>query len=168
MYSHKCDACPPPHRLWLPSDSLRQGGRTKQGRDEPGEEEYNRSGHPRPRPTKEETTAKRRWTQIALWVSTAQDSGNSPLPTRAEEDDYQATDMEMEGGSMEVAHRPRTETTVDDLSRVLRWFDESTAEELREMTSRQRQPQLQRTDLGTRAALGMDTIPIGRIGSRCD
>ena len=37
---------------------------------------------------------------------------------------------------MEVAHRPLTETTVDDLSRVLRWFDESTAEELRELTSR--------------------------------
>ena len=101
---------------------------------------------------------KRRWTQTTLWVSTAQDSENSPLPTRAEEDDYQATAMEMEGGSMEVAHRPRTETTVDDLSRVLRWFDESTAEELRELTSRQRQPQLQRTDLGTGAALGMDRV----------
>ena len=76
IYSHMCDACPPPHRLWLPSDSLRQGGRTKQGRDEPGEEEHNRSGHPRPGPTMEETMAKRRWTQTTLWVSTAQDSGN--------------------------------------------------------------------------------------------
>ena len=42
--------------------------------------------------------AKRRWTQTTLWVLTAQDSENSPLPTRAEEDDYQATAMEMEGG----------------------------------------------------------------------
>ena len=102
--------------------------------------------------------AKRRWTQTTLWVSTAQDSENSPLPTRAEEDDYQATAMEMEGGSMEAAHRLRRETTVDDLSRVLRWFDESTAEELRERTSPQRHPQPQRTDFGNGAALGMDRV----------
>ena len=43
--------------------------------------------------------------------------------------------MKMEGGSMEVAHRPPTETAVDDLSRVLRWLDESTAEDLCELTS---------------------------------
>ena len=66
--------------------------------------------------------------------------------------------MEMEGGSMEAAHRLRIETTVDNLSRVLRWFDESTAEELRELTSRQRQPQLQRTDFGNGAAFGMDRV----------
>ena len=138
-------------------------GRMKQGRDEQGEEENNRSWHPQTGHTKEATLSKRRWTQTTLWVSTAQDSENSPLPTRAAEDDYQATVMEMEGGSMEVAHRPPTETAVDDLSRVLRWLDESTAEDLRELTNRQRQPLLKRTDLGTRAALGMDMVDLEKL-----
>ena len=158
MDSHMWDTCPSPHRLWSHGDLLRQGGRMKQERDESGEEENNRSWHSRTGHTKEATRSKRRWTQTTLWVSTAQDSENSPLPTRAAEDDYQATVMEMDRGSMDVAHRPPTETAVDDLSRVLRWLDESTAEDLRELTSRQRQPQLQRTDLGTGAALGMDMV----------
>ena len=97
MYSHMCDTCPPPHRLWSPGGSLGQEGRTKQGRDDPGEEENNRSWHPRTGHTKEETLSKRRWTQTTLWVLTAQDSESSPLPTRAAEDDYQATVMEMDG-----------------------------------------------------------------------
>ena len=32
MYSHMCDTCPPPHRLWSPGDSSSQGGRMKQRR----------------------------------------------------------------------------------------------------------------------------------------
>ena len=130
----------------------------KQGRDEQGEEKNNRSWHLQTGHTKEATLSKRRWTQTTLWASTAQDSENSPLPIRAAEDGYQETAMDMDGGSMEVAHRQPTERAVDDLSRVLRWLDESTAEDLRELTSRQRQPLLKRTDLGTGAALGMDMV----------
>ena len=66
--------------------------------------------------------------------------------------------MEMDGGSMEVAHRQPTETDVDDLSRVLRWYDESTAEDLRELARRRRQTRLKRTDLGTGVAIGMDMV----------
>ena len=64
---------------------------------------------------------------------------------------------------MKVAHRQPTETAVDDLSRVLRWLDESMAEDLRELTSRQRQPLLKRTDLGTGAALEMNMVDLEKL-----
>jgi hypothetical protein len=66
--------------------------------------------------------------------------------------------MDMDGGTLEVIHNQPTATVVDDISRVLRWLDESMAENLRELARRQRQPWLKRTDLGIGVAIGMDMV----------
>jgi hypothetical protein len=67
-----------------------------------------------------------------------QDIGKSALFTLASENGYQETAMNMDGGgTLEVVHRQPTTTAVDDLSRLLRWLEESTTEDLHKLARRQ-------------------------------
>jgi hypothetical protein len=59
-----------------------------------------------------------------------QDIGKSTLSILAAENGYQETAIDMGGVTLKAVHRQLTTTAKDDLSRVLRWLEESTAEDL--------------------------------------